>query len=106
MASSEYLSKRANNSNDSLIHSLYTGIAYLVCVIILVLPYLLNFKYALVFSLFNAFLIILIFNYVICKIKKIKFFKKFLEMFLISSVISLISFLCGTLIKNYFNLNI
>lgn len=41
MAASNYLAQRANQSEDAVKSSVYTGMAYLITVIILIMPYLL-----------------------------------------------------------------
>ena len=82
MAASEYLSKKSEESSDSPYKaSLYTGIAYIVTVILLILPYLiLNNPYlALAFTILIAIIIIFVFNFYIAIAKEIPFKKRFFE---------------------------
>ena len=67
MAASEFLSARSEGRNDAFKSCLYTGIAYLVAVALLILPYLLlptnAYILALIFMLAIVILIITVFTY-------------------------------------------
>ncbi|MBU2652321.1 MAG: VIT1/CCC1 transporter family protein [Bacteroidetes bacterium] len=102
MASSEYLSKKDEPGGNNPIRSaLYTGLAYIFTVIILILPYLLLEHYLLSLGLTvtGAILIIAAFNYYISVAKGLSFRKRFLEMAAISLGVALLSFGIGYLIK-------
>ncbi|MHC1787391.1 MAG: VIT1/CCC1 family protein [Christensenellales bacterium] len=103
MAASNYLVERANGSSKALKSSLYTGAAYLVTVILLVLPYLLlpNRLYALAFAVMIAIVILIImaFNYYIALAKSEPFGRRFLEMAGISLGVAAVSFLIGLAAK-------
>jgi VIT1/CCC1 family predicted Fe2+/Mn2+ transporter len=76
MAASEFLSSKADGRPDALKSSVYTGIAYLVTVFLLILPYLLLGSQrflALGIMLATVVLIIFFFNYYISVAKGLKF---------------------------------
>lgn len=104
MAASNYLAERAQGNAGALKSSAYTGAAYLITVALLVLPYLLfpPRMYAAAFAVMivTVLLIILFFNYYISVAKEEPFFRRFLEMALISLSVAVISFVIGILAKN------
>lgn len=99
MAASEYLSTRTENdkSKNALKASVYTGIAYVITVVILILPFvfLSNVYWALGICLLGALTIIAIFNYYYSVVKTESFKRRFSEMAIISIGIAAISFLIG-----------
>lgn len=102
MAASEYLSTKSDESGeDPLRSSVYTGIAYIVTVFVLIIPYLIFSHYlvCLGLTIANAILIILVFNYYISVAKDLSFRKRFFEMVSISLGVALISFGIGYLIR-------
>lgn len=101
MASSEYLSSKADNLPNAKKSAIYTGVAYLVTVALLVLPYLLieNKYISLGVMLGIVVLIIFFFNYYISVAKSIPFKKRFWQMIFISFGVAIISFGIGSLIK-------
>lgn len=103
MAASNYLAQRAEGSGNAVKSSLYTGIAYLVTVVFLVLPYLLfpehMYLAALVTMLAVVVLIIFGFNYYVSVAKEQPFWPRFLEMAGISIGVAAISFVIGLLAK-------
>lgn len=102
MAASDYLSKKADNSEKNAFKSAaYTGIAYIVTVLLLIFPYLIisNYLICLGITLFIAILIIFGFNYYISVAKDLNFKRRFTEMALISLVVSVITFGIGFLVK-------
>ena len=104
MAASNYLAERANGNANALKSSLYTGIAYLITVALLVLPYLL-FPIHMYFAAFVAMIIIVIliiifFNYYISVAKDEPFLRRFGEMAAISLSVAVIAFVIGLLAKN------
>lgn len=96
MAASNYLAERADNNPKALKSSIYTGMAYLVTVALLVLPYLLlpTNMYALAFFIMIAtvILIIMFFNFYISVAKEEPFLKNFATMAIISLSVALISY--------------
>ncbi len=110
MAASNYLAERADNNPNALKASVYTGIAYLVTVVLLVLPYLIfpNDMYlcALIVMLSTMIFIIFFFNYYISVAKSLPFFKRFAEMASISLGVACISFVIGLLAKHFLNIDV
>ena len=103
MASSNYLAERAEDNPKALTSSIYTGAAYLVTVVLMVLPYLLFPKEAYVGALVTmlavVILIIFFFNYYISVAKDLPFAQRFAEMAGISLGVALISFFIGLAVK-------
>lgn len=110
MAASNYLAERANGNDKALKSSVYTGVAYLITVVLMVLPYLLlpNELYVMAFVIMLAVvvLIILLFNYYISVAQSLPFFKRFLEMAAISLGVAAISFVIGLLAKQLLGVDI
>jgi vacuolar iron transporter family protein len=109
MAASEYLSTKSEAEHDKAFKSaLYTGVAYLITVVFLILPYLI-FKHYLVclsITLLIAILIIFAFNYYISVAKDYDFKKRFLEMAFISLGVAALTFGITYIIKLSFNIAI
>lgn len=103
MAASNYLAERADGNADAFKSCLYTGVAYLITVILLVLPYLLfpphMYLGALASMLATVILIILFFNYYISVAKSLPFLKRFGEMACISLGVAVVSFFIGLAAK-------
>lgn len=103
MAASNYLAERADNNPKALKSSIYTGVAYLVTVALLVLPYLLfpTDMYVAAFAVMIAtvILIIMFFNYYISVAKEEPFLKNFVTMAVISLSVAVISYIIGVLAK-------
>lgn len=110
MAASNYLAERADGNPNALKSSLYTGVAYLVTVVLLVLPYLLfpnhMYVWALVTMLATVILIIFFFNYYISVAKSLPFLRRFGEMALISLSVAVISFFIGLAVKHFLGIDI
>lgn len=110
MAASEYLSTvhETGERSYALKSSMYTGIAYVLTVVVLILPYLIltNPFISLGACLMSAILIILVFNFYVSVAKDTGFKRRFWEMVLISLGVSAISFLIGILVKSVFNIDI
>lgn len=98
MAASEYLSTRSEGTEKHPLRAaVYTGIAYIVTVLLLVLPYLLfaNYYLDLALTLSVAVLIIAVFNFYISVAKDEPFGRRFAEMALLSFSVAAISFGIG-----------
>ena len=109
MGASEYLSKKTEgNIRNPVTASLYTGSAYIVTVIILILPYLLldNLYLCLFCTLSAAVIIIAIFNYYISVVNEVSFKKRFFEMAGLSLIVAVISFIIGYLIRSFLGVEI
>lgn len=102
MGASEYLSTKAEgNTEKALKSSLYTGAAYIITVLLLVLPYFIfdNYFFALMTTLIVGVLIIFLFNYYVSIAKDLPFRKRFLEMTFLSLGIAALSFVIGIVIR-------
>jgi VIT1/CCC1 family predicted Fe2+/Mn2+ transporter len=109
MGASEYLStKSEENEKSPAKAALYTSVAYVLTVILLIFPYLIltNVYLCLGLALMDAIVIILIFTFYVSVAKEIKFKKRFLEMALISLGIAALSFVIGYLVNTIFNVTI
>jgi VIT1/CCC1 family predicted Fe2+/Mn2+ transporter len=103
MAASEYLSTKteADTVKNPLKASLYTGVAYFLAVVVLVLPFLVltNPYVALVCTLAGALLIILVFTFYISVAKGSSFKRSYLEMAAISMGVAAVSFVIGLVLR-------
>jgi VIT1/CCC1 family predicted Fe2+/Mn2+ transporter len=109
MAASEYLSTRSEDTQKQPIRAaVYTGIAYIITVTLLVLPYLLfsNYILDLVIALATAVLIIAVFNYYISVAKDEPFRPRFLEMAGLSLGVATFSFIIGYFIRLWLGVEI
>ena len=110
MAASNYLAERANGNANAIKSSLYTGIAYLITVALLVLPYLLfpihMYVAAFVAMIIIVILIIIFFNYYISVAKDEPFLRRFGEMAAISLSVAVIAFVIGLLAKNLLGIDV
>jgi VIT1/CCC1 family predicted Fe2+/Mn2+ transporter len=102
MAASEYLSTRSEDTDKHPVRAaVYTGIAYIFTVTLLVLPYLLieNYIIDLAITLTIAVVIIAVFNYYISVAKDEPFRPRFLEMAGLSLGVATFSFIIGYFIR-------
>ncbi|MBQ3225885.1 MAG: VIT1/CCC1 transporter family protein [Clostridia bacterium] len=110
MASSEFLSAKSEGRTDAFKSCCYTGIAYLITVALLVLPYLLmdNSRYMTALFIMIAVVVFIIagFTYYISVAKGEKFRPRFLEMSLISISVAVLSFFVGILAKNFLGVDL
>jgi VIT1/CCC1 family predicted Fe2+/Mn2+ transporter len=108
MGASEYLSTRAEEGENALRASLYTGAAYIMTVAVLVTPFFLFDSYvmSLPVTLLLGVLIIVAFNYYVSVAKDLNFRKQFSEMAGISLGVSALSFIVGVLVKTFLGVEI
>ena len=109
MAASEYLSTRQEKTEKSPLKAcLYTGIAYVITVTLLILPYLIfkNIYFCLSLVILTALLIIFTFTYYISVAKDLDFKKRFFEMAGISLGVAAINFVIGIIIRNVFGIQV
>lgn len=103
MASSEFLAARSEGRADALKSCTYTGIAYLITVVLLIAPYLLlgsaQYIAALLCMLLTVILIIAGFTYYTSVAQSRPFKSRFAEMAGISVSVAVISFVVGVLAK-------
>lgn len=107
MAASQYLSSKSEGKPNAGKSALYTGIAYILTVALLILPYLLLTQYmlALGLTLAAAVMIIFFFNYYISVARDLPFWKRFLEMTVISLGVAAFSFGVGFLIRHFLGID-
>jgi VIT1/CCC1 family predicted Fe2+/Mn2+ transporter len=109
MAASEYLSTRSEETSKEPVRAaIYTGIAYILTVSLLVLPYLLfeNYYIDLAITMTIAVVIIAVFNYYISVAKGESFRARFLEMAGLSLGVATFSFIIGFFIRKWLNIEI
>ena len=108
MAASEYLSSKSEDAKDALKSAVYTGIAYIITVVLLIIPYFVASHYlvALVITVAIALLIIFFFTFYIAIAKDLNFKKRFVEMAIISLGVATISFAIGFFIKKYIGIDV
>ena len=110
MASSEFLAARSEGRTDALKSCSYTGIAYLITVILLILPYLIfsttQFVPALICMLIIVVLIIAGFTYYTSVAQDEPFGSRFAEMALISIGVAVISFFVGIFAKQFLGVDL
>ena len=109
MGASGYLSTKAEESSkDPLRASLYTGITYLMTVVILILPFLLlhNIFLCLALSIFFAIAIIAFYNYYVSVASNVNFKDRFLEMAVLSLGVAGISFGIGLILRSFLGVEV
>jgi len=109
MAASEYLSTRSEpGGRDPVKSAVYTGIAYVLTVLLLIFPYFVLGSYlaALVWTLVNALLVIVAFTYYVSVAQDVPFRRRFGEMAGISLGVAALSFLIGYLVRTFLGIEV
>lgn len=109
MAASEYVSKRHDEDEAHPAKAaVYTGIAYMIAVAVLIAPYLLlsNPKTALLFCLAGVVLVISVFTLFVSVVRRHSFRPAFLEMVGICFGVALVSFFIGWGARAMFGIDI
>lgn len=104
MAASGYLSSKEEAvSKNPKKSALYTGIAYIITVSLLIVPYLIfdNVYLSLIIMLILSILIIAGYTFYITTAKSQRFSKRFIEMAAISLTVAVISFIIGYLLRKF-----
>jgi len=117
MAASEFLATKEENENRSPIKAaLFTGLSYIVTVLLLVTPYLIldsdnqvifglePHLQALIITFIIGLFIIALFNFYVSVAQDKSFKGKFIEMGLILLVVTFISFLIGLVLRESFGI--
>jgi len=101
MAASDYLSSKAEGDSRAAKSALYTGVAYFITVVLMILPFLLlDQKFlSLVITLGIVVAIIFLFNYYLSVAKDLDFKRRFFEMTFISLGVAAFSFFIGWILK-------
>ena len=107
MAASEYLSQVSEKARYPVKAAFYTGMVYLLTVILLVLPFFLikNPLIALALTLLVGALIVSVFSFFVAVVQDRSFKKMFLQMVTISFGVAAISFGIGYLVRVFFNIS-
>lgn len=110
MASSEFLAARSEGRDDALKSCMYTGVAYLVTVVLLILPYLImgNESYMIALFMMLAIVIFIIagFTYYTSVAQDQPFKSRFMEMAVISVSVAVLSFVVGVLAKQFLGVDL
>lgn len=110
MASSEFLAARSEGRSDALKSCMYTGVAYLITVVLLILPYLVlsNEQYLLALGCMLGIVILIIagFTYYTSVAQNQPFKSRFLEMAIISVTVAVLSFGVGVLAKQFLGVDL
>jgi VIT1/CCC1 family predicted Fe2+/Mn2+ transporter len=109
MSSSEYLSAKSEGKHEGALKSaIFTGIAYLVAVVFLVAPYLIFTSpfVALVVAVLDSILVVFVYSYYISVANDEPFKRRFSEMVILSTVVGLISFGLGYLVRVLFGIDV
>jgi len=112
LAASEYLSIKSEANPEvqqrAVKSAFHTGIAYIITVIALVIPYFLMINYvaSLIVTIVIAITIIFIFNFYISVANDYNFKRRFIEMAAISIGVATLSFIIGYLVKTFFGFKI
>lgn len=109
MAASEYLSTGSEETDKKPIKAaIYTGLAYIITVALLILPYLLldNKYVCLAISLTTSIVIIAVFNFYVSVARDQPFAKRFFEMAGLSLGVAGFSFVLGYLIRQWLGVDV
>jgi VIT1/CCC1 family predicted Fe2+/Mn2+ transporter len=109
MSASSYLSSKAEGEHKDYVKSaIYTGVAYILTVVLLVLPYFIvtNPFFALIFTICIGILIIFFFNFYLSVSKDLSFRGRFFEMVLLNVIITGITFFIGYGIRQIFGIEV
>lgn len=110
MAASEYLSTRSEKTDKHPVRAaVYTGIAYIMTVSLLVLPYLVSpetYLLDLIIALTTGVIIIAVFNYYISVAKGESFRERFVEMAVLSLSVAAFSFVIGYFIRLWLGIEV
>ena len=113
LSASEYLSIKSEANPEEAQQkaaksALYTGIAYILTVIALVIPYFLivNYVASLIVTIVIAIMIIFVFNFYISVANDYNFKRRFIEMAVISIGVATLSFIIEYLVKTFLGFKI
>lgn len=100
MAASEYLSQKSEERDTHPLRaSVYTGVAYIITVALLIFPFFVSSSVyaALAWSLVNALIIIALFTFFVSVVRSVSFKPMFTEMALVSFGVAAVSFVVGSI---------
>lgn len=102
MAASGYLSTKSDpGGKNPFVAALYTGMTYIVTVLLLITPFLIfkDIYLCLGLAFFTAVIIIGFFNYYISVVRDVPFKSRFIEMIGLSFTVAALSFFAGYVIR-------
>ena len=108
MAASEYLSTKAEpGAKNPLKAAFYTGMAYIMTVVVLITPYLVipSLYAALATAFIASICIIAFFNFYVSVAKGVPFKDRFMEMAALSVGVAVLSFLAGMVVRVVFGVD-
>jgi len=109
MSASEYLSQKSEKTSKSPVKaSFYTGVAYILTVMLLVAPFFLLADYymALGITVLDAAFVVLFFSFFVSVVKGLSFRRMFLEMLFIGLGVAAVSFIMGWLVHRFLGVEI
>ncbi len=109
MAASGYLSSKEEvKGKNPMKSAVYTGITYVVTVLLLIIPFIVfkNAYVALIVTLAFAIFIIAGYTFYITTAKNLKFWKKFFEMAIISVSVAIITFGISYAVRTFFGIEV
>jgi VIT1/CCC1 family predicted Fe2+/Mn2+ transporter len=109
MGTSEYLSTKSEDSSKHPAKAaVYTGVAYVITVLLLVTPYLVlsNVYVCLGLAIVNGIIVILMFTFYVSVAQDIAFKTRFLEMVVISLGVAGLSFVIGFVVRVFLQVEV
>jgi VIT1/CCC1 family predicted Fe2+/Mn2+ transporter len=109
MGATEYLARKSEESTQTPLKSaLYTGTAYIFTVVFLVFPYLVfaNIYISMGIMIFDAIVVIIVFNFYISVARDLSFWKRFSEMALLSLGVAAVSFGIGFIVRQFLGVEV
>lgn len=108
MAGSEYLSTKSEGGRNPIKAAIITGLTYILAVFFLILPYFLfkNYTLSFAFTIIFAMLLVIFFTFYVSVAQEVEFKRRFLEMFLIIILVSVITFIIGLLVRTFLKLEV
>jgi len=109
MAASEYLSTKSEDAAKNPVKaSVYTGVAYILTVLLLILPYMLftNLYLCLLSAILSAISIVFVFTFYISVTKDVPFIRRFIEMTSISLAVATLTFAIGFLVRVFLHIEV
>lgn len=107
MGASNYLAMRANGVPHPITAALYTGTAYTVTCVALIMPFFIlsDIFTAMWLSMLIAIIIIFLFNFILGRIQHRPFIKNFIEMLVVCTIVSVVAFGIGWCANVFLGIN-
>ena len=104
MGTANYLATKSENEEIAIQSACYTGIAYLITCAFLILPFFVFRDRSIIFISVILMAIFIIFVFNRCCYRGKKFYKKFLEMLIICTIVSIVAFFIGETARQFFGI--